>query len=200
MSRATAIAHRVRLASVLALGAFAVHQLRYLAANGGEAGERLAHDGHGYLGAVLPLLAAFAIAALAATALAARFPAPRERGHTSSRLLAYGAALLIIYGGQELIEGALSSGHPTGLAALLANGGWVALPLAFAFGAVAAAAIRGLEGVEAALASLSRRSPRPRSPRSQGARRAAERLTLLLTPLPFGLARRPPPAAALATR
>jgi hypothetical protein len=200
MSRAAAIAHRVRLASVLALGAFGVHQLRYLAAHGGEAGERLAHDGHGYLASLLPLLAAFAVAALAATALASRFPARRAGGRTGSRLIAYGAALLAIYAGQELIEGALSSGHPDGVAAMLANGGWVALPLAFAIGAVAAAVVRALEGVESVLASAVRRGPRPLAPRSQGRQHAARRLTPLLAPLAFGLARRPPPAVPQTTR
>ncbi|HEX2358467.1 MAG TPA: hypothetical protein VHH72_01490 [Solirubrobacterales bacterium] len=200
MSRATAIARRVRLASVLALGAFAVHQLRYLAAHGGDAGGSLAHSGHGYLGAIAPLLAGFALAALAATALAARFAGPHGKRRSGAPVVAYGVALLAIYAGQELVEGALSTGRSDGLAALFADGGWMAIPLAFIFGAVAVAVIRALEGVEAVLVLLSRRPRRPLAPRSQGDRRPAERLTLLLTPLGFGLARRPPPAVAQPAR
>lgn len=195
MSRGTAIARLVRLTSVLALGAFGVHQLRYLAAHGHEASERLAHEGHGYLGTLLPLLAALALAALAATVLAARFGGGGPDRRTGSGVLGYGLALLAIYGGQELIEGALSAGHPDGLAALVANGGWLALPLAFVLGAIAAALVRTLEGVEAALAAHPRQPRLPTAPRSHGARRSLARLRPALRPLAFGLARRPPPPA-----
>ncbi len=53
---------------------------------------------------------------------------------------------------QELTEGAVAAGHPAGLAAVLANGGWIALPLAVAAGAVCAWSAWLLQGVERTLA------------------------------------------------
>ena len=194
MSRPASIARHVQIASVLALGAFAVHQLRYLAADGGQAGERLAHDGHAYLAAALPVLAGFALSALAATVLAAR----AGSGGTVRRpgLLAYGLALLSIYCGQELIEGALSAGHPDGLGALLANSGWVALPLAFALGLVVSLVVRALEGIEAVLVELLGPAAAGRTGRARGSSRPRTPSLTPLAPLAFGLARRPPPAVA----
>ena len=45
-------AHRVRLASILAVGAFGLHQLRYLIAFGGSASA----EGHRYMADLLPPL------------------------------------------------------------------------------------------------------------------------------------------------
>src|SRR5204862_65911 len=44
----------------------------------------------------------------------------------------FALALATIFCAQELTEGALAAGHPAGLGAVLAHGGWVFLPLALA--------------------------------------------------------------------
>ncbi len=44
------------------------------------------------------------------------------------------AALLGIYACQELVEGLVSHGHPSGLAGVFGAGGWVSIPLALALG------------------------------------------------------------------
>ena len=59
-------AHRVRLASILAVGAFALHQLRYLIAVGGRS-STAPPEGHRYMSDLLPPIAVLVLAALLAT-------------------------------------------------------------------------------------------------------------------------------------
>jgi hypothetical protein len=197
MSDRGALTGRIRLAALLALGAYAVHQLRYLAAYGADGSAQLARQGHGYLEAALPVLAAFALAVAAATVIGAMSASrPRAAGGIR-RALTCAAALLTIFFAQELIEGSLAAGHPAGLAALVAGGGWLALPLALAIGAAVAALLRLLEGAERVLATLLLRPRgRRRAPARRGRPLAARRLTPLRSPLAFGLSRRPPPSLA----
>jgi len=48
------------------------------------------------------------------------------------------------------LEGLLTRGHPTGWAGVFGAGGWFAVPLAFAFGAVVALGLRVARAVRAA--------------------------------------------------
>jgi hypothetical protein len=188
-------AHGVRLAAILALGAFALHQLRYLIAFGGSSSEELASQGHAYLAGALPILCAFALSALIATLIRGRYGASLERQSLPRRAWVLAAALLVIYATQESLEGVLAAGHPGGAAALFAAGGWLAIPLALAVGALSALLAGLLEGVELA---ISRRRPSGllrRAPRSLGRHRAGRAPGSALAPLAFGLARRPPPPA-----
>ena len=88
----------------------------------------------------------------------------------------------------------MAAGHPAGLAAVLANGGWIALPLAVAAGAACALACLLLQGVERTLAH-GRPAARPaRGPSALAEPHAAPaRLPLASLNLAFGFARRPPP-------
>jgi hypothetical protein len=52
------------------------------------------------------------------------------------------ASLAGMYAVQELLEGIFAAGHPSGLAALFAHGGWWALAAAAALGGVVAALLR----------------------------------------------------------
>jgi hypothetical protein len=193
MRSAMRTAHRVRLASILALGAFALHQLRYLIAFGGSSSEELARQGHGYMADALPILAVFVISALLATLMRGRYGAGLARASLSRRISIFAFVLLAIYASQESLEGLLASGHPSGIAAVLGTGGWLAVPLALALGALAALVARALEHVESAIASRRPRHRLQRAPLVQGRPLAARAAGLLHTPLAFGLARRPPP-------
>lgn len=129
------------------MGAFGLHQGRYLLGHGEAGGDALAANGHGYLTLLVPLLALLAAAAAAQflTALSrAGAPAGLERtprARFGAVWLVATFALLATYAAQELLEG-LATGHPDGAAALLAGGGWWALPLAVAIGLAVALLLR----------------------------------------------------------
>jgi hypothetical protein len=191
-----------RATALLALGALSVHELRYLLAYGGDAQQAMASQGHGYLGELTPAVAVLALSALfgrlVASALGRRTSSPRRRPLRQSTA-AFAAALGAIFAVQELVEGAVSTGHPGGLAAIFANGGWIAVPLALAVGLMAASVDRVLGGAERALLRRSGRAWRRRLPRPsalRGARPGLAVVTATPAPLAFGLARRPPPAPA----
>ena len=186
-------AHRVRLASVLAVGAFALHQLRYLIAFGSSS----ATEGHRYISDLTAPLAVLVLAGLLATLIRGTEGAAPERTPLVHRIAVFAGALLAIFAGQELLEGVLATGQPVGPAVVLAGGGWIALPLAAAIGALAALLVRALEGVERAIAVVHARSPRrSRPPAVRGRALRARGPSLFSEPLAFGLARRPPPAVA----
>ncbi len=136
-----------------------LHKVRYLLGYGPGADHALASHGHGYLH--LTTLLVGVLLALAVGQLVAALVRPRaERAGVRSAPLArlwLGAtlALLAVYGSQELAEGLLAPGHPTGVAALAAGGGAWALPLAAALGLAVALLMRG---ADAAVAAASRRA------------------------------------------
>jgi hypothetical protein len=159
---------RLRCFALLGAGAIGLHELRYLIGYGGDAGHALAAQGHGYLDAVTATIALALVAALAvliaAVARGGATAAARSVRPWRVRWLAASGALLAVFVTQELVEGALSPGHAAGLAGVTGNGGWIAVPLALAIGAVVAALLRGAEAVIARFAHSPRR-PRLRPPR-----------------------------------
>src|SRR4051812_19195096 len=139
----TSRAWMVRLAALMSVGTFAVHQARYALGYRGEASQELVLQGHAYLIALGPLLAGVLMLALAGlirrVARGGDGPAPRF-----GRVWAGATgALTTVYTAQELIEGAVASHHPEGIVGVAGHGGWVALPLAFAIGFAIALAMRG---------------------------------------------------------
>jgi hypothetical protein len=158
--------HRYRGMALLPLAALAVHQLRYSLAFGADAPERLAQQGHAYLGSIEALAVVLCAVALGSfltrlarvwCGAASSAAAPR---HGWLRLWAVAALVLIgIYSGQELLEGALASGHPPGIEGVLGHGGWLMVPLSVAIGGLLALLLRG---AQAMLASAGRaRAARP---------------------------------------
>ena len=167
-------AHRARLAAILALGAFAVHQLRYLIAFGSSSSEELARQGHGYMAAWLPILGVFTISALLGTLIRGRFGARLAQASLSRRAAIFAAALLAIFVTQESLEGVVAAGHPGGVAAVLGYDGWLAIPLAAAIGFVAALLARALEQVEIAIGATPDDSS-PAEGAAQGGKRSPGR-------------------------
>jgi len=167
---------RLRCFALLGSGAIALHELRYLIGYGGDAGHALAAQGHGYLDAVTATVALALVAALAVLiAAVVRVGAPaaaRTPRPWRVRWLAASGALLAVFVAQELVEGALSPGHPAGVAGVAGNGGWIAVPLALAIGAVVAVLLRGAEAV------IARFAPSPRRPRLRPPRIALPRAPL----------------------
>jgi membrane protease YdiL (CAAX protease family) len=187
-------------AALLAVGALALHQLRYLLAYGGEAGTALESQGHSYLDTAAPLLVAVAVALLVVSVLIPAFvrlaPVLARDVCATERAAGYAAALLAVYFAQELAEGVLAGGHPAGLAGVLGFGGWLALPLAMALGALASVVRGWLYRAERSLATAlgRRRLPRPQR-RAPAPPRPSARPALSSLALRFGFARRPPPLA-----
>jgi hypothetical protein len=188
-----------RIAAVLALGALGLHELRYLVAFGGQAGEELARAGHDYLALIAPALLALSLSFGAAAILmpALLGEGPGRRAPFAARWLALSAAMVVVFCAQELAEGALAPGHAAGLAGVFGSGGWLALPLALALGAPGAVLLGGLrragELVARALAP-----PLPGAPAAPPAGPSADPglLPLAALALAFGFARRPPPLVA----
>ena len=187
------VAHDVRLGAILALGAFVLHQLRYLVAFGGSSSTELAQRGHGYMTELLAPIAVLVLAAALATLIRGTEGVSPTRVPLARRATAFAAALFAIYWGQESLEGLIAAGHSAGIAAVLAGGGWLSLPLALVIGALAALAARALEGVERAIAVSHAGRSRTRPPSVRGRPLDARGRRLASGPLAFGLARRPPP-------
>ena len=194
MRSAMRLAHNVRLAAILALGAFALHQLRYLLTIGSSA--EFAQAAHHYMADLLPPIAVLVLAGALATLIRGTEGATPSKAPLGRRIAVFALALLAIYLGQELLEEMIAVGHPAGPAALLSNGGWVALPLALGIAALAALLARVLEGVERAIAiAHTTERVRLRAPAVRGRAIPGWGIRLPSAPLAFGLARRPPPPA-----
>jgi hypothetical protein len=185
------IAHNVRLAAILAVGAFLLHQLRYLIAPGTSS----PISSHGYMTDLMAPIAVLVVAAALATLIRGTEGALPARAPVGRRIAVLALALLAIYLGQESLEAILSTGHLANLVTLLAAGGWVAVPLAFMLGALGALLARALEAVERAIAIVHAEGVRSRAPLVRGRALAARCVRLASSPLAFGLARRPPPPA-----
>jgi hypothetical protein len=193
MRSAMRTAHGLRLVAILAVGAFALHQLRYLLAFGGSASAELAEHGHGYLADLLAPLAVLVLAASLATLVRGTEGASTTGASLGRRIAIFAVGLFAIYGGQEALEAILTGGDPVDIATAVA-GGWVALPLALGIGALAALLLSALEAAEHAIAVAHQERPiRSRAPALRGRALPARRLSLPSVPLAFGLARRPPP-------
>jgi hypothetical protein len=158
-----------RAAALIGAAALCLHELRFLGGYGRHADEALSEQGHAYLpfaGALAAGMLALAAGRLARALLRARRSGAAE-AEPPPLLVAWAgasAALLVIYGSQELLEGVLSAGHPEGIAGVLGHGGWVAAPLAVGLGALVALLLRGAGAALAAAARTARRGPLPRAP------------------------------------
>lgn len=148
----------LRGAALVAAGSLAVHEARYAVSYGDDAGSVLAAQGHGYLtwiGPLVALLVAVACGVFVATLATA---APRRDRPATTRTgriwIAASASLTLIYLLQEILEGALSSGHPAGVPGALADGGWTAVLFALAIGALIALVLRGARAAKDAVARL----------------------------------------------
>ena len=134
---------KLRLVSLLAAGSILVHELRYLAAYGGSAGEALAEQGHSYTPLLEAMVALLVLVALARFALnlshAHNGVVGEERPPTFLRSWASASvALAGLYTLQEGFEGAFAPGHPSGLIGVFGHGGWTALIFSLLVGAVIA--------------------------------------------------------------
>jgi hypothetical protein len=187
---------RLRLAGLLAGGAFALHQLRYQLGYGEHSHDALASQGHAYMTLLAPLLAVALMVVVADFCARLVDARSRRRPGQAPRLLplwgAASACLLMAYVLQETLEGALVPGHPDGLAGVLGHGGWAALPLAALIGLAIALVVRGAQRAIELAAEPELRVARPRPFvsrgtaamwRATGSRRTARRWSARAPPL-----------------
>jgi hypothetical protein len=185
---------RLVVAVYAVFGAFAVHALRYALAPAPGAGA-----GHGYLGALPPLLAALLAMGMARFGLAvlARRRGDGQALHWGLRWLGGACAFVALFAAQENAEDLLTFGHGAGPSALLGHGGWTVLPLALLAGGVLALLLRGTERAIERV-SLALAAGGPHAPRWASIELVLARLRTLATPVVAVLARhlagRAPPA------
>ena len=186
------------------LAALAVHELRYLFAFGGQAGQELNAQGHAYLTSLTPsivLLCALAFGGFIARLAQAwqHADASENPDHPMLRLWFVAAVgLLLIYVGQETLEGFFATGHPAGLAGVFGDGGWWSGPAAIIVGGLLTLLFRGADAAVQLVAGLARRhrvKPLPRAPRRR--RRPQVVLLIPLAPLACSHAGRAPPFGGL---
>jgi hypothetical protein len=135
---------KLRTLSLLAAGSVLVHELRYVAGYGSNAGEALAEQGHSYMPWIEALTTVLIVASLARFALAlvraSRGAVPEQRPPRFKwTWLASSAALAAVYTVQEGFEGSFAPGHPAGVVGVFGHGGWTALIFSVLVGALVAA-------------------------------------------------------------
>jgi hypothetical protein len=189
-------------AALLPPAAFAVHQLRYLLAYGGQAGSELERTGHSYLHSAVPwivvLLALVAGGFLRALgrAFAGHTSLSRYTTSLTGMWLACFACLLAIFACQEFLEGLFASGHPVGLEGIFGYGGWWSIPAALGVAVVLAAWFHGARWV---LREVARRRAGSRAVRPGLALRVVRPRDVVvarLAPLVGGWSGRGPPGVS----
>jgi hypothetical protein len=155
----------LRLISLLGAGSIMVHELRYAIGYGGLANQALIAQGHSYLpfleALVLVLVAGAMLRFGRSIARARRGECEPEAARFTTLWLCASAALAGVYTLQESFEGAVAPGHPAGLIGVFGHGGWTALLLSLAIGAVIALLLRGAYEVIRYVARQHASRPRP---------------------------------------
>jgi apolipoprotein N-acyltransferase len=200
---ARALPPSLRGAALMPGAALAVHQLRYSIAFGSHAQSELTAQGHAYLSSLTPWIVLLATLAIGVSlgGLARRWAegtgdAPARHPLLRTWLLA-AVALVLVYTGQELLEGLFATGHPGGLVGIFGDGGLWAVPAAIGVGGIVALALHGGTAVVAALRPGRRRIALPRAPLALCVARAAAPFVALPRPLARAAAGRAPPRTPL---
>jgi hypothetical protein len=194
---------RVRAAAAMPTAVLTVHQLRYQLAFGSRTDEKLASQGHQYLGALAPV-AAMLLAIVIGLFLANFARAWRDNGDAAPNAqssfpriwLLAALSLLLIYCGQEFFEGIFTVGHPGGLTGIFGHGGLWAIPLAVALGGFVALALRAADAAIRWAASHRARGHTPRT-RPRNPLRPGGFVVIPRAPLASAGAGRAPPALFL---
>lgn len=188
-------ARRLRLIATLIPGSLLLHESVFAISGGGM------RASHNYLELLLPIATAVAASAAFAALLVPLLRRGASDGEAGPGApLALAAALIGIFVLQESVEALLLGGGSAAFAADLAAA-WLLLPTALLLGATAATLIHSLERGSTLILRLAAGS-RPRRRRAPGRKVpvGSESHRTTISPLAFGLARRPPPRLALLNR
>jgi hypothetical protein len=187
-------------AAFVPAAAIAVHQLRYWLAFGSTAGIELQRQGHSYLHSFAPWIVvalAWGVGAFLSalgSAMHGQTSVPRYGLSLVALWVICAVSLVVIYSGQELLEGLLATGHPAGLVGVFGYGGWWAIPAAVCVGLVLAALLHGARWVLHEVAARHTRAARRRCAPAAAHRRPADISLPRLAPLALGWCGRGPPA------
>lgn len=177
---------RMRVAAALVPAALLLHEVVYAVSGDGNRGS------HAYLHLAVPALAVV-VASVATASLILPLLGARDGGRSRRATpLALAAALVAIFAFQELTEACLLGGGPAAFGAALAAA-WLLPPVALLFGALAASAICWLERTGELLLAGRRAVRSTARPRPGRCTPRPGLWSSRLSPLAFGLARRPPP-------
>lgn len=146
-------AHKIRVSVLLLLGAWLVHQLRYLVALGPESAEHAASHGHAYLSISGPVLICAVALALLSWFFSLKPVTERtEAAPFGSTWIRMSLLLAAIFAFQEASEAVSSTHHPQMMDAIFGSGGWISIPLSFLVGAAISLALAGARAARAAIA------------------------------------------------
>ncbi len=179
--------------------ALAVHQLRFMLAFGGRATVVLSQQGHAYMHSLVPwiVLSVAAAAGLFLWSLGRALGGNRRPTQYAASFtvlwIVCTITLIVIYAGQELLEGFFATGHTAGLAGVFSYGGWWSIPAALCVGLVLAAVFHGARWTLDEVARRHRRQAPAYQRENASAPRRRDALPLL-TPLAQGASGRGPPA------
>jgi hypothetical protein len=189
----------LRLTAFLAFGSLVLHQARYLAGHGTQAGEALTRDGHAHMSLAMLTTLSVGVALSIIALLVAGFARPPNAGARGPRVGALTCALFLLaaFCAQELAEGALFASHPAGLAAVFGHGGVIVFPLAVVLGFLVSLLVHGFGVAEFHIAgSFVRRRVAPvTAPHMDYLDPNVQRTAGL--GLVFGFACRPPPSQTI---
>lgn len=183
--------------ALVAFGAFLIHQLHFLLVSGSAVGEDLRQAGHSYLGHVPSALAALAVVLVAGRLVFAYFGLcghrPTPRCSPLGRGALFALAVFALFFAQEIAEALLFAHHAEGMMVALGQGCWLTLVLSACIGPILLLLDSWMGRVEYFLTKIG--GDRSASPTGMAALSsyAVDSFIGLLSPLAFGLARRPPP-------
>ncbi|HKJ37097.1 MAG TPA: hypothetical protein VKA36_11060 [Solirubrobacterales bacterium] len=181
-------AARLRLIAALVPAGLLLHEGTYALSGGPRVGS------HGYLELAVPLLVPLAGGLALASLLLPLIGATRGSSRAALTPFALAGGLIAVFAAQELIESLLFAGGLAAFGEALAAA-WLLLPLALALGLLAVWLIEALDRTgELLLEAVSRRRPAGAAPDPAAPAPAWDSQGPAgLSPLAFGLARRPPP-------
>lgn len=186
---------KLRLLATLIPCSLLLHESVFAISGGGL------RSSHNYLELLLPIATAVAASAACAALIAPLLTRNRSDGKGGPGTpLALAVSLVGIFVVQESVEALLLGGGSAAFAADLAAA-WLLLPTALLLGTAAATLIHALErGSTLILRLVAGARTRRRRPAGRPPQIGSEPARAMISPLAFGLARRPPPRFASLNR
>lgn len=182
--------------ALVSLGAFLIHQLHFLLVSGSAIGQDLREAGHSYLGHVPSSFAALAVLLIAGRLVFAYFglcgQTAAPTGSPLRRCAVFAVSVFAVFVVQETFEALLFAHHAESILVAFGQGCWLTLLLAGCLGPILLLLDRWIGRIEKLVTESGRYQAASSTGADVGPKYVAE-VFARLSPLAFGLARRPPP-------